>query len=91
MHVTVRLGRRFAAQAGFAERAFDLPDGASADALLAAIASAAPGLEPVEAGAVDLALASLSVNGQAVDPRHPAGHPLRDGDACYLYGPVSGG
>lgn len=91
MIVTVRLGRRFAAQAGFDERPFDLPDGANAAALLSAVAAAAPGLECVDGGTVDLALASLSVNGRAVDPRDPSATALEGGDACYLYGPVSGG
>ncbi|HEX9709374.1 MAG TPA: MoaD/ThiS family protein [Candidatus Thermoplasmatota archaeon] len=93
MRVTVRLGRQFARQAGFAERPFDLPEGATAADALSAVARAAPALECVDpaAGTVDLAAASLSVDGRPVDPRSPQGHRLSEGDSLYLFGAVAGG
>jgi len=91
MHVLVRLGRRFAAEAGFAQRRLELPEGANANALLEAIAAAAPGLSAAEGGSIDLAVANLSVNKKAVDPAHPGARRLKDGDEAYLYGVISGG
>ncbi len=91
MHVVVRLGRMFAKQAGFDERTFELPDGATVVEALIGVAWAAPALECVDGGTVDLALASFSVNGTPVDPRAPQDTALIDGDACYLYGAISGG
>jgi len=91
MHVIVRLGRRFADEAGFAERRLELPDGSTAASLLKAMAKAAPGLSVADAGTIDLAVANLSVNKQAVDPQHPEASRLKDGDEAYLYGVISGG
>lgn len=93
MRVKLQLGRVFSGEAGFSERVFDLPAGATVETLLREIARAAPALSCVDeaAGAVDLGAANLSVNGRAVDPRAPEKTALRDGDRCYLYGVVSGG
>ncbi len=91
MRVTLRLGRQFAREAGLEERVFDLPGGASTADLLSAVARALPSLSCVEGGTVDLAVASLSVNGAPVDPRSPSAARLAEGDACYLFGPVAGG
>jgi sulfur carrier protein ThiS len=81
----------FTKQAGFDERTFELPSGATVADALAQVAAAAPTLDCVEGGTVDLALASFSVNGKPVDARAPGAAPLADGDACYLYGAISGG
>jgi hypothetical protein len=89
--VLLQLGRRFAGQAGFSERLLDLPAGATVEAFLRRASQEAPSLECVGGGTVDLAVASLSVNGKAVDPRDGLWRPLMDGDRCYLYGAVSGG
>lgn len=93
MRVFIQLGKRFSAEAGFAERAFEVPQGATAFRLLREIAAAAPRLSCLdESGAsVDLALANLSVNGKAVDPRSPEKFALQEGDRCYLYGIIGGG
>ena len=91
MKVTLRLGRAFAKEAGFAERVLDLPAGSHADALLRAAAAEAPGLSCVTAGSVDLAVAHLSINGRAVEARAVAAHAVKDGDGAYLYAPISGG
>lgn len=93
MQVLLRLGRIFSREAGFTERRFDLPAGASAADLLAAAAEAAPKLSCLddEKENVDLAHANLSVSGRGVDPRAPEKTKLSDGDECYLYAPVSGG
>lgn len=93
MKVTVELGRAFSKDAGFAKRVVELPPGAAVPALLAAIGALAPHLACLDeaSGAVDLASAHLSVNGKGVDPRHPELTLLREGDACYLYGVLSGG
>ena len=91
LRVLVRLGRAFSNEAGFAERAFDLPPGSTAGFLLARIAAEAPSLSCVEGGAVDLAVAQLSVNGHTADPRAPERHVLSDGDEAYLFAPISGG
>ena len=93
MKVTVKLGRSFSRASGFSRREVELAPGASARELLFALGSAAPGLSCLDpaTGAVDLGAANLSVNGRAVDPRHPERTALGDGDSCYLYGVLSGG
>ena len=93
MRVTVKLGRRFAAEAGSEEFPLDLPKGSTAASLLAAIASRAPKLSCLDAAGttVDLSVANLSVNGRAVDPRNPSALALAEGDSCYLYGIIGGG
>lgn len=91
LKVTLHLGRAFAKEAGFAERAITLPAPSSAAALLRAVAAAAPQLSCVGEGNVDLAVAHLSINGKAVDARAPEAHALKDGDLAYLYSPISGG
>lgn len=90
-HVTVRLGRRFAHEAGFSERRLALPEGATAASLLQALAREAPRISAVAGDSVDLAVANLSVNRRAVDPGHPEALALKDGDEAYLYGVISGG
>jgi len=91
--VFVRLGRLFSKEAGFAEKTFELAKGATVQDLLQEIAKAAPRLSCVDeaTGAVDLALANLSVNRRAVNPLEPAKHVLHEGDAAYLYSTISGG
>jgi len=91
--VLVRLGRQFSKDAGFSARALELPEAATIEALLKAIGKAAPGLSCVDeaTGAVDLALANLSINGRAVNPLEPGKVKLHDGDTAYLYGTISGG
>jgi molybdopterin converting factor small subunit len=91
LKVTLRLGRAFAKEAGFSERVLPLPETQSAVALLRAIAAVAPSLSCVDHGTVDLAVAHLSINGKAVDPRAVEGHAVNDGDSVYLYAPISGG
>lgn len=93
MRVVVRLGRLFSKEAGFSERAFELGKGANVEDLLREIGKAAPGLSCVDekTGAVDLAMANLSVSGQAVNPLEPQKRALHTGDAVYLYSPISGG
>jgi molybdopterin converting factor small subunit len=93
VNITVELGRQFAREAGASKRVVTLPQGATARDLLRAIAEAIPNLSCIEPGAnaVDLGLANLSVNGQAVSPLAPEKTVLKDGDTCYLYGTISGG
>ncbi len=91
LKVTLRLGRAFAREAGFAERDLTLGAPSNAAALLRAAAAAAPRLSCVAEGTVDLAIAHLSVNGKVVDARAPEAHALKDGDSAYLYSPISGG
>jgi len=93
LKVVVRLGRLFSKEAGFSERAFELGKGATVEDLLLEIGKAAPALSCLDdvSGAVDLALANLSINGQAVNPLEPGKRALHTGDAVYLYSPISGG
>jgi len=93
MLVKVRFGRRFAAEAGFPEVELTLPEGASAAALLQAVARSAPKLSCLDGAGrtVDLSVANLSVNGRSVDPRAPEAAKLKEGDAAYLFGVIGGG
>jgi molybdopterin converting factor small subunit len=93
MRLTLRLGRRFASEAGFPSASLDLPEGATAARLLEEIAARAPNLSCLDerGRTVDLSVASLSVNGRAVDPRAPEKVALKGGDEAYLFGVVSGG
>ncbi len=93
MRVTIRLGRQFAAQAGFGSAPLDLPEGASAARLLEEVAKRVPNLSCIDDSgrSVDLSVASLSINGRAVDPRSPEEVIVHGRDEAYLYGVVGGG
>jgi hypothetical protein len=91
VHVRVRLGPSFSKEVGFSERIVELAAGATAASLLAAIAKAAPNLSCVEGGTVDLGVANLSLNGQAIDPRMPEKVAVREGTEAYLYDIITGG
>ena len=80
MRVAVRAGGPLREALG-ARRAFELPDGATVDALLRALAKA-PGLP---AGALDRV--AVSVAGAIVDRAHV----LADGEEVALVSPVAGG
>ena len=81
MQITVRLFATLRQEAGWAKRQMTLPEGATLDDLLAALAADESGLALTDRSAY------AAVNREYAQ----RGRPLQDGDVVALFPPVSGG
>ena len=80
MRVTVRFFALYRERAGAAEAEIDLPEGATAEELLARLRGIYPGLPSSNS-------VLIAVNSEYVDPADP----LHEGDEVAFIPPVSGG